>query len=123
VWKLQSGISQWKQWNSDIESMQIHGEVGVGTEFVWKSGGVTITSKIAEFVPEKRIAWHGKTFGITAYHIWEFTQTPSGVLVRTEETFTGVLSWLLPGTMRTQIAKALEHGVEVLKSEAEKEKS
>jgi hypothetical protein len=121
VWNIQSNISEWKNWNSDIESMNVDGEVGIGTIFRWKTGGITIESKISEFVPEQRIAWEGRTFGINAYHIWEFSEGKTGVHVYTQERFTGIFAWFLPGTMRNQILKALNHGVLVLKQEAERE--
>lgn len=120
VWETQTDLAGWKDWNKDIESMTVSGKVGLGTVFVWKAGGITIESKITEYVPNKRIAWQGKTTGIDAYHVWEFTKVGADVRVHTEEKFTGFLAWLLPGTMRNQIAKALDHGVEVLKAEAEK---
>ena len=121
VWNVQSNISQWQKWNGDIESMKVDGEIGLGTIFIWKSGGITIKSKITEFSPQHKIAWEGKTFGINAYHVWQFTEVDNNVHVFTEEKFVGPLAWLLPGTMRKQIATALNHGVLVLKQEAEKD--
>lgn len=119
VWRLQTNLSEWKDWNPDIESMKVDGDIGVGTSFIWKAGGITIESKVTEFIPNSKIGWHGRTFGINAEHIWVFTETESGVRVYTEEVFTGTLAWLLPGTMRAQIDKALKHGVSVLKTAAE----
>ena len=121
VWLIQTNISKWKSWNSDIESMNVVGDVGLGTTFKWEAGGVNIESKIIEFIPKQKIAWEGKAFGISAYHIWSFSEEDAKVRVYTEERFSGTLAWLLPGTMRNQISKALNHGVLVLKQEAEKE--
>ena len=121
VWIILTDIQKWKNWNSDIESMNVIGDVELGTTFIWKAGGVTIESEITELIPKQKIAWKGKTTGISAYHIWNFSEEEKNVRVYTEERFSGILAWLLPGTMRNQISKALKHGVLVLKQEAEKE--
>lgn len=102
--------------------MQVTRDIGLGTKFIWKAGGITIESEITEYQPSSRIAWKGKTFGINANHVWQFTKTESGTRVYTEEKFTGFLAWLMPGTMRNQIDKALTHGVNVLKQVSEKGK-
>ena len=119
VWEIETDLDNWSNWNSDIESMEVKGDIGVGTVFVWKAGGITIESTITEYEPNTRIAWKGKTFGIDAYHIWNFTARGDTTHISTEEKFKGILPWLLPGTMRDQIDKALKHGVQVLKNAAE----
>jgi uncharacterized membrane protein len=119
VWEIETDLDNWENWNSDIESMEVNGDIGVGTVFVWKAGGITIESTITEYEPNTRIAWKGKTFGIEAYHVWNFTERGEATYINTEERFTGILPWLLPGTMRDQIDKALKHGVQVLKNAAE----
>lgn len=121
VWGLQTDIKNWANWNSDIESMKVNGETGLGTVFIWKVGGITIESTITEYQPNSRIAWKGKTFGVDAYHVWAFTQSGNTTHIYTEEKFTGILPWLMPGTMRNAIDKALKHGVEVLKKTAEQQ--
>lgn len=121
VWALQTDLAGWQRWNTDIESMQVEGEVGPGAVFVWKAGGVTIRSTVTEFTPPNRVAWRGETIGLHANHRWEFAPTDAGVHVYTTEEFTGLLAWLLPGTMRGQLEKALQHGVYVLKAAAEAE--
>ncbi|WP_329582555.1 hypothetical protein [Streptomyces sp. NBC_01361] len=40
-------------------------------------------------MPGKRPAWGGPAQGITAVHVWTFTPTEKGVLVHTEESWTG----------------------------------
>jgi len=119
VWEIETDLYNWSDWNSDIESMEVKGDIGLGTVFVWKAGGITIESIITEYEPYTRIAWKGKIFGIDAYHVWKFTDRGDSTHISTEEKFSGILHWLLPGTMRVKIDKALKHGVEVLKNAAE----
>lgn len=119
VWQIETDFANWSDWNSDIESMDVKGDIGVGTVFVWKAGGITIESTITEYQPNTRIAWKGKTFGIDAYHVWNFTDNGDSTHISTEEEFTGILPWFLPGTMRGKIDNALKHGVQVLKNAAE----
>ena len=119
VWDVQTNLSAWPTWNHEVQTISVHGPIGVGAKFVWKAGGITITSTITEFEPYRRIAWRGVTTGITAYHTWDFTEVDGAVRVRTEEQFAGPLAWLLPGTMRNQIRRALRHGVNALTSASE----
>lgn len=121
VWEIITDLRNWSNWNTDIESMHVEGDTGLGTVFVWKAGGMTIESTITDFQPNTRIVWKGKTLGIDAYHVWEFSDKGDYTHIYTEEKFTGILPWLLPGTMRKEIDKALKHGVEALKKAAEKE--
>jgi uncharacterized protein YndB with AHSA1/START domain len=123
VWRIQTDIAGWRRWNPDIQEMRVDGPVGVGTVFVWRAGGITIESTITEFTPPTQIVWTGKTFGVNARHVWRFTASAEGTAVETEEVFTGPLPWLLPGTLRAQLDKALRHGVDVLKREAERSRS
>jgi len=119
IWNTQTNLSAWQKWNSNIQSMQVDGDIGIGTKFIWEAGGVTIKSEITDYQPKSRMAWRGKSFGIEAYHIWQFTETETGIRVYTEEIFTGFLAWLLPGMMRRQLEKALRHGVVALKQTSE----
>lgn len=119
VWGIETDLKNWSAWNADIQSMKVNGDMGIGTVFVWKAGGISIESTITEYEPPFRIAWKGKTLGINAYHVWSFSQAGDFTHIYTEEKFTGILPWLLPGTMRSEIDKALKHGVQVLKEAAE----
>jgi hypothetical protein len=37
VWRLQANLSEWKDWNTDIESMKVDGNICMGTSFTWKT--------------------------------------------------------------------------------------
>lgn len=120
VWDTQLDLARWPSWNAEVESMQVVGEVGLGTEFTWKAGGLTIHSKIIELQPHRRVVWQGEALGLSAVHAWDFADTADGVRVRTHERFTGPLAWLLPGTMRKQLDRALVHGIDVLQTASER---
>jgi hypothetical protein len=51
---------------------------------------MTIPSTIGEVVPLRKLAWSGETGGILGVHVWNFSATPEGTHVRTEESWEGV---------------------------------
>jgi len=95
--------------------------VATGSVFRWKTGGLAIVSELAAVEPLAGIAWTGRTLGARAEHEWRFEAVPGGTLVQTRERFAGWLPWLLPGTMRRRLERALEQGVAALKAAAESE--
>jgi hypothetical protein len=57
---------------------------------VWSTEGLDgITSTVQQVAPKARLVWGGPAQGITAVHVWTFTATEDGVLVHTEESWTG----------------------------------
>ena len=120
VWSVHTKIDEWSRWNPYVSKVNMRGPLSVGTEFHWKSGSSSITSTIQEVEPERRIAWTGRTLGIRAIHVWTFQQTDKVVLVRTEESFEGLLVKLFGGPMRRLLRSSLEKGVQGLKTECER---
>ena len=106
VWQLHTGIDRWSDWNPHIERAKLRGPLRVGASFDWSTAGLEITSTIGEFVPQRRIAWGGRTHDIDGLHVWTFTPQPGGVLVRTEESWDGDPVRADPANLRT----ALEGG-------------
>ena len=90
VWKLFTNISRWPEWHSDISSARLDGPLAAGTVFRWSTAGLDdIASTIGDVIPEQRIAWSGPAQGIMGIHVWTFTPVQNGVLVRTEESWSG----------------------------------
>lgn len=57
---------------------------------MWSTEGLEdITSTVKQVRPEHRIVRGGPAQGITAVHVWTFTRVEEGVLVHTEESWTG----------------------------------
>ena len=91
IWKVQTDVEQWPTWQPDVTSVDkiTPGRLKVGSQWRWLTGGLDITSTVKEVKPNRRTVWGGPANGITAVHVWTFTPTRHGVLVHTEESWTG----------------------------------
>jgi uncharacterized protein YndB with AHSA1/START domain len=119
VWKIQTNINGWKEWQTDISKSQLNGALMAGSVFKWTSGGFAVTSTLQEVVPQQRISWSGKSFGSTARHVWMFKPQNGGTLVITEESMEGWLISLLKPFMPGFLDKSLEVWTKNLKKKAE----
>jgi uncharacterized protein YndB with AHSA1/START domain len=88
------------------------------TRFRWKTFGVTITSRVLEYVPNERIAWDAHAFGIDAYHAWVLQPSAKGCHVLTEETQHGWLARLGKMLMPNRMSKFHQIWLEGLESKA-----
>jgi hypothetical protein len=120
IWDVLTAFERWPTWNPDIESISMHGDVGVGSTFRWKAGRVTITSTIQEVEPPRRIAWTGRTLGIRAIHVWWLEPSDGATLVLTEEAYEGLVARLFRGPLQKALDRALDNGLRHLKSEVER---
>jgi len=123
VWNVLSDLPNWRSWNPDVQSMEVRGPIEPGTDFVWKAGGLTIRSQIQEVVPPARIAWTGRTMTIRAVHTWVLEGHGDSTLVRTEESFEGVLASVFSGPLRTSLSKSLSSSLDALAEACEKRPS
>jgi len=120
VWDVLATFEDWPSWNPDVKWASVDGEIVAGTRFRWKSGPGTITSTLQQVEPPRLIAWSGRTFGINAFHVWRLEPQNGATLVRSEESFDGLLARLLRRRLRKTLIGALESGLRHLKSEAER---
>jgi hypothetical protein len=120
VWDVLATIEAWPTWNPDVKSVSIEGDVAEGTQFRWTSGPGTITSTLQHVERPRLIAWSGRTLGIDAFHVWRLEPRDGATLVRTEETFDGLVARLLRRPLRKTLTGALESGLRHLKAEAER---
>jgi uncharacterized protein YndB with AHSA1/START domain len=89
VWDALTDIDRWPDGNADTPKAQLTGPLAVGTVFNWKTGELTLSTKIAEITPPERLVWSGDANGIVAIHVWMLTQTQDGTHVHTEESWEG----------------------------------
>ncbi|MER7827733.1 SRPBCC family protein [Streptomyces sp. NPDC096097] len=89
VWALHTDVAAWPAWNTDIDRTIVDGPLVPGSSFSWLTHGLDITSTVQELVPGKRIVWGGTVAGIVGVHVWAFEQSDAGVVVHTEESWSG----------------------------------
>jgi hypothetical protein len=113
-------IEQWPAWNRDVKSVSIAAPVSEGSAFRWKAGPGTIRSVVERLDRPRLIAWSGRTLGIRAFHIWRLDGRNGRTLVRTEESYDGLVVRLLRRPLQKTLDTALADGAHYLKAEAEK---
>ncbi len=119
VWDLLIDAPNWPRWCPQIESVTAPGELAMGTQFVWKSGGTTIHSEVHLVEPDRRLSWTGISYPARAVHVWELKATPDGgTLVTVKESMTGpLMKWLYPSE---KLAASDTTWLSALKQAAEK---
>jgi uncharacterized protein YndB with AHSA1/START domain len=120
VWDVLTGIERWPTWNPDVKSVSMNGDLSEGSVFRWKSGPGTITSTLAHVDPPRRVAWSGKAFGLNAIHVYALDARDVTTLVRTEESYDGLVARLFRGRLQRTLDHALASGLQHLKAEAER---
>lgn len=69
------------------------------------------------------IAWTGKTLGVKAIHFWWLEPRDGKTLVRTKESYDGLVARLFRRLIQKALDRGLEDGLRYLKAEAERRTS
>lgn len=120
VWNILADIEAWPNWNGDVESATLNGELKPGTQFQWKAGPGKITSVLQDVEPPHLIAWTGKTLGIKAIDVFKINVVDGKTIVHEEESWEGLLSRAMHGRLQKMLETSLQSGLEALKTEAER---
>ena len=120
VWDVLTDFENWPNWNPDVRSMSMRGDLARGSVFRWKAGPGTITSTIQRVEPPSVIGWTGTTFGIKAKHLYRLEPRDGGTLVHTEESYEGIVARLLRVSLRKTLEASLTNGLRHLKAETER---
>jgi hypothetical protein len=118
VWEVLTDFEP--KWNPDVKSMLAPIDVAGGSEFRWKAGPSTITSRIRRVGPPRLIAWTGGTLGINAIHYWWLEPRDGTTFVRTAESYDGLVARLFRRPLQRALDYALANGLEYLKAEVER---
>ena len=119
VWHLHTDVDAWPSWNLEITAAKIDGEFKPGSSFTWTTSGFTITSTIHVVEDHSRTLWGGPVQGIMGIHEWCFEQTPSGVHVATDESWSGAPVEADPDSLRAALDESLVAWLGRLKTQAE----
>jgi hypothetical protein len=60
-----------QKWQKNIESVTATGPLANGMPFSWRTGGMSISSQVQLFEPERRLSWTGTAMTAKAAHVWE----------------------------------------------------
>ena len=119
VWQVLTDIDHWSEWQSDVTTAKLDGELKKGTGFRWKAKGLNIVSRLQLVQPGERIGWTGDSVGMKAIHIWKLTSEGVGTRVTTEESLSGWLTRLMKLFDPTFLEKSLEASLQILKNRVE----
>jgi hypothetical protein len=120
VWDVLTGIERWPTWNPDVRSVSMQGPLSEGSEFRWKAGPGTITSTLEHVEAPGRVTWSGRSFGLNAIQAYVLETRAGSTLVRTEESYDGLVARLFRARLQKTLDGALESGLRHLKAEAER---
>ncbi|MGW3667027.1 SRPBCC family protein [Streptomyces sp. NPDC005141] len=121
IWKVQTDVEKWPSWQPDVTSLvkDTPGRLRPGSVFRWKTQGLDITSTVKQVEHRRCLAWGGPAQGINAVHVWTFTPTKHGVLVHTEESWTGEPVVADTATLQTALDASLQNWLNNLKHDSE----
>ena len=136
VWKLHTDVAQWPAWQSAVTSAKRldAGPLRPGSRFRWTTPvpptpttpatTLVITSTVGQLQPGRCVRWTGPAIGDglridRGVHVWTFTPVRGGVLVRTEESWTGAQIEADPATALRYLAAGLDAWLTDLKTTAE----
>lgn len=125
VWDVIAGINRWPRWNPDVKSAHLEGKLSPGSRFLWRAGPrqgmpMTIASTIQKVERPRTLAWTGKTLGIKAVHVWRLDQRGDITIVRTKESWEGLLPQIFHSPMQKMLKNSICAGLRSLKAEAER---
>jgi len=120
VWDVMADIGGWPSWSPDIVTAELEGPLAVGSVFRWRSGSASLTSVLRSIDRPRELAWTGTTRGIKAVHVFRFESHEDGTLVRSEESWTGLLASLFKGYSRKTLDRGIRNWLALLKAEVER---
>ncbi|MFB9688991.1 SRPBCC family protein [Amycolatopsis plumensis] len=136
VWRLHTDVVRWPAWQPSVTSAKRldAGPLRPGSRFRWTTPApatpttpattLVITSTVGQMQPGRCVRWTGPAIGDglridRGVHVWTFTPVRGGVLVRTEESWTGAQLEADPATALRYLAAGLDAWLADLKTTAE----
>lgn len=97
IWRWLCRAARWPEWYGNCGWIRLGDDdspdLGPGSQFVWKTFGVRVRSKVIIYDRSVELGWDATAFGLRAYHGWLFEVVDAGhTRVITEETQVGPLT-------------------------------
>lgn len=136
VWQVQTDVMGWPAWQSAVSGMRKldPGPLRPGSRFRWTTPApatastpattLVVTSTVRNVARDRCVRWMGPAIGQglridRGTHVWNFTPVGGGVVVRTEESWTGQQIESDPATAIKYLAPGLDLWLADLKKAAE----
>ena len=136
VWRVHTDVAAWPQWQRAVSTMEplTPGPLRPGSQFRWTTPApatastpattLVVTSTVQDVRAGQCIRWMGPAIGDglridRGTHVWNFIKVPGGVVVRTEESWTGAQIEADPATAIRYLAPGLDEWLADLKARAE----
>ena len=120
VWEVLSSIEHWPDWNHDVKSASLEGELQPGTSFRWRAGGSSLRSRLIQVAPTREIGWTGTSMGINVVHVYRLEGHDGKTLVQTDESVAGITTRLFRKPIGRRMDAAIQDALRSLKAEAER---
>jgi hypothetical protein len=120
IWAVLVDVEGWPTWNSAVKNASMAGLLAEGTLFRWKASSLMISSVFREVDPPRTLGWSGQTLGIPALHEYRIEPAPHGAVVRSTESWDGLLARLFPRAMKNKLQRSLDFGLQCLRAEAQR---
>ncbi|GAA2978173.1 SRPBCC family protein [Actinokineospora diospyrosa] len=136
VWDVHTKLEAWPTWQPAVTTMKRldPGPLRPGSRFRWTTPApptpttpattLVITSTVHQLKPHHCVRWSGPAIGQglridQGIHVWTFTPVQGGVVVQTEESWTGAQIEADPATAIKYLAPGLDLWLADLKTTAE----
>ncbi|MEJ8802080.1 SRPBCC family protein [Pontibacter sp. H249] len=120
VWQILTTINDWPTWQSEVTEANLREDLKEGSEFKWKAGGLSFSSKIHTVSPKIKFGWTGRTFGASAIHNWYFEEEGEKTVIKVEESLQGVFPQLFKDYFQNNLDKGVQKNLHELKRASEK---
>ena len=120
VWQLFTDIDRWPDWNPDIQRAELSGLLTPNAVFHWEFGERSLSSRIHEVIPLRKLAWSGQAGVGWTVHVWTFAPISDGVSVQAEILWDGPLLRREASELRRALDSELARWLALLKGDVER---
>jgi hypothetical protein len=121
IWAHLVDVEHWYRFHPGMDFASLRGEdPAPGIQLRWRADGMRVSSILHEVDPGRRLSWTLRTPGGRGYQRWTLEEaSPERTLVRTEESWWGLLPFILRGTLRRTLRVSRTAWLEGLREIAE----